>query len=118
MEPERKISAVAGPILQEGIGLALSRWSEPQLAVENEWGGRDSCRKAEQLVADIFSWFNHSTEPFYVDDLEDTLNEATLSLNTVAEDGSIEEVFLLYLTSSFRGTLDSILMEYDEMEKI
>nr|BDX99460.1 pre-rRNA-processing protein TSR2-like [Malus domestica] len=58
MEPERKLSAESRPILQEGIGLVLFRWSALQLAVENEWG---SCRKAEQLVADIFSWFNHST---------------------------------------------------------
>ncbi|KAM1644196.1 hypothetical protein ACFXTH_005607 [Malus domestica] len=95
MEPERKLSAESRPILQEGIGLVLFRWSALQLAVENEWG---SCRKAEQLVADIFSWFNHSTgfnrefEPFYVEDLEDTLTKATLSLNTMTEDGSIEEV--------------------------
>ncbi|XP_068311994.1 uncharacterized protein [Pyrus communis] len=92
MEPERKLSAEAGSVFQEGIGLVLSRWSALQLAVENEWGGRDSRRKAEQLVADIFSWFNHSTEPLYIDDSEDMLNEAMLSLNTMTEDGSIEEV--------------------------
>ncbi|KAB2616811.1 pre-rRNA-processing protein TSR2-like protein [Pyrus ussuriensis x Pyrus communis] len=76
MEPERKLSAEAGSLFQEGIGLVLSRWSALQLAVKNEWGGRDSRRKAEQLVADIFSWFNHSTEPLYIDDSEDMLNEA------------------------------------------
>ncbi|CAB4281851.1 unnamed protein product [Prunus armeniaca] len=92
MEAERKLSAEAGSILQEGIGLVLSRWSALQLAVENEWGGRDSRLKAEQLITDIFSWFNHSKEPLYIDDLEDMLNEAMLSLNTMTEDGSIEEV--------------------------
>ncbi|RXH85137.1 hypothetical protein DVH24_041905 [Malus domestica] len=73
MEPERKLSAESGLILQEGIGLVLSRWSALQLAVENEWGSL-------------------SEEPFYVEDLEDTLTKDTLSLNTMTEDGSIEEV--------------------------
>ncbi|KAK9941183.1 hypothetical protein M0R45_017802 [Rubus argutus] len=31
-------------------------------------------------------------EPLYIDDLEEMLNEAMLSLNTMIEDGSIEEV--------------------------
>ena len=45
MEPERKLSAEAGLILQDGIGLVLSRWSALQLAVENEWGGRAHAAK-------------------------------------------------------------------------
>ena len=60
MEPERKLSAEAGAVFQEGVGLVLSRWSALQLAIENEWGGRDSRLKAEQLVSDIISWVNHS----------------------------------------------------------
>ncbi|KAK9943039.1 hypothetical protein M0R45_008663 [Rubus argutus] len=92
MEPERKLSAEAGAVFQEGVGLVLSRWSALQLAVENEWGGRDSRLKAEQVISDIISWVNHSTEPLYIDDLEEMLNEAMLSLNTMTEDGSIEEV--------------------------
>ncbi|KAI5326576.1 PREDICTED: pre-rRNA-processing TSR2 [Prunus dulcis] len=92
MEAERKLSVEAEAIFREGVALVLSRWSALQLAVDNEWGGRDSRRKSEQLAADVFSWFAQSKEVLYIDDLEDILNEAMLSLNTVTEDGSIEEV--------------------------
>jgi pre-rRNA-processing protein TSR2 len=44
-------------VFQEGIGLVLSRWSALRTAVENEWGGPHSHGKAQQLAADIFSWF-------------------------------------------------------------
>jgi pre-rRNA-processing protein TSR2 len=30
------------------------------MAVENEWGGRDSRAKADQLAASILSWFTNS----------------------------------------------------------
>ncbi|CAN6582075.1 unnamed protein product [Malus baccata var. baccata] len=92
MEAERKLSADAEAIFREGIGLVLSRWSALQLAVDNEWGGRGSRQKSEQLAADAFSWFTQSAEILYIDDLEDILNEAMISLNTMTEDGSIEEV--------------------------
>ncbi|GLT90492.1 hypothetical protein SLE2022_084210 [Rubroshorea leprosula] len=88
----RQLTAESVPLFQEGIGLLLSRWSVLQLAVENEWGGRDSRRKAELLLSDVFSFFNNSKEPLYIDDLENILEESLLSLNTMAEDGSIEEV--------------------------
>ncbi|GLT90506.1 hypothetical protein SLE2022_084340 [Rubroshorea leprosula] len=88
----RQLTAESVPLFQEGIGLLLSRWSVLQLAVENEWGGRDSRRKAELLLSDVFSLFNNSKEPLYIDDLENILEESLLSLNTMAEDGSIEEV--------------------------
>ncbi|KAK9292880.1 hypothetical protein L1049_020861 [Liquidambar formosana] len=92
-----QLSAEAIPQLKEGISLVLSRWSALQMAVVNEWGGRDSRSKSEQLAEDIFSWFSHFKEPRYVDDLENLLDEAMLSLNTMIEDGSIEEVSLFTL---------------------
>ncbi|GLT59805.1 hypothetical protein SLA2020_326030 [Shorea laevis] len=88
----RQLTAESVPVFQEGIGLHLSRWSALQMAVENEWGGRDSRRKADLLVSDVFSFFANSKEPLYIDDLENILEESLLSLNTMAEDGSIEEV--------------------------
>ncbi|GKV07354.1 hypothetical protein SLEP1_g19147 [Rubroshorea leprosula] len=88
----RQLTAESVPVFQEGIGLLLSRWSALQMAVENEWGGRDSRRKADLLVSDISSFFANSKEPLYIDDLENILEESLLSLNTMAEDGSIEEV--------------------------
>ncbi|KAA0038692.1 pre-rRNA-processing protein TSR2 [Cucumis melo var. makuwa] len=88
----RLLPADAFPLFQEGIGLVLSRWSALQLAVENEWGGRDSRRKVELLCSDIFTWFTQNKEQLYIDDLETILDEAMLSLNTQVDDGSIEEV--------------------------
>ena len=33
------------------------RWTALCLAVESEWGGRESRQKAEQMYQDILSWF-------------------------------------------------------------
>ncbi|KAF2298524.1 hypothetical protein GH714_023963 [Hevea brasiliensis] len=90
--PIKHLSADSLPLFQEGIFLVLSRWSALQLAVGNEWGGRGSAQLADQLRSNIFSWFTQSKEPHYIDDLESILDEGMLSLNTMIEDGSIEEV--------------------------
>ncbi|RVW70252.1 hypothetical protein CK203_056196 [Vitis vinifera] len=87
-----QLSEEATHHLQQGIVMLLSQWSALQMAVHNEWGGRQSSQLADQLALDIFSWFTHSREPLYIDDLENILDEAMLSLNTMTEDGSIEEV--------------------------
>lgn len=34
-----------------------SRWTALMLAVENEWGGRESRRKADELYDNILAWF-------------------------------------------------------------
>ena len=79
--------------LEQGISAVLSRWNGLEMAVQNQWGGRDSTRKAQQLSADILSWFSQSKAPRYVEDLENLLHERMLlSFNTDIEDGSIEEV--------------------------
>ncbi|OIW16893.1 hypothetical protein TanjilG_01758 [Lupinus angustifolius] len=88
----RRLKGDSVPIFSEAIGLILYRWSALRTAVENEWGGRDSRLKADQLAADLLSWFTHSKEPLYIDDLENMLEEAMLSLNVEVEDGSVEEV--------------------------
>ncbi|KAF6164597.1 hypothetical protein GIB67_032825 [Kingdonia uniflora] len=81
------------PLFSEGINLVLSLWTALQMAVQNEWGGRNSRERLEQLAADIFSWFSQASASFYIDDLESVLDEAMLlSFNTGIEDGSIEEV--------------------------
>lgn len=56
----RELTAEAMPIFREGVYLVLSRWSALRMAVENEWGGRDSHYKADQLASDIISWFTQS----------------------------------------------------------
>ncbi|KAL3728147.1 hypothetical protein ACJRO7_032839 [Eucalyptus globulus] len=125
--PPRQLPEPAVPIFREGVALTLSRWSALQMAVDNEWGGRNSRQRADELGHDIFTWFTQSKgndtapitpevfrivrsafrfaercnffflflirlEPLYIDDLEDRLYEAMIALNTVAEDGSVEEV--------------------------
>jgi pre-rRNA-processing protein TSR2 len=54
------LSPQAAAALQEGIGLVFGRWTALQMAVENQWGGRDSRAKADQLAASILSWFANS----------------------------------------------------------
>ncbi|KAL6970433.1 hypothetical protein U1Q18_030133 [Sarracenia purpurea var. burkii] len=80
-------------LLRDRISSLLSRWSGLQLAIQNEWGGRDSLKKSHQLASDILAWISQSKEPLYVEDLENLLYESLLlSFNTDIEDGSIEEV--------------------------
>lgn len=60
MENRLQLSAEGVSQLQEGINLLLSRWSALQMAVDNEWGGRDSRQKPQQLAVDIFSLLTQS----------------------------------------------------------
>ncbi|XP_020214866.1 pre-rRNA-processing protein TSR2 homolog [Cajanus cajan] len=92
MEGSRRLQGQSIGVFSEGIGLVLFRWSALQTAVENEWGGRESRVKADQLACEILSWFTQSKEPLYIDDLEDLLDQGMLSLNVEVEDGSVEEV--------------------------
>lgn len=78
---------------EEGVRLILSSWMALQMAVQNEWGGRDSRQKEQKFVADIVAWLTHSTETRYIDELEEMLDEnMILSFSTETEDGSLEEV--------------------------
>ncbi|OEL21984.1 hypothetical protein BAE44_0016996 [Dichanthelium oligosanthes] len=54
------ISAEASAALGEGIKLVFGRWTALQMAVENQWGGRDSRAKADELGASVLSWFCNS----------------------------------------------------------
>ncbi|XP_014491034.1 uncharacterized protein LOC106753694 [Vigna radiata var. radiata] len=92
MEGARRLQGQSIAVFNEGIGLLLFRWSALRTAVENEWGGRESRVKADQLVTNVLSWFTQFKEPLYIDDLEDILDQGMLSLNVEVEDGSIEEV--------------------------
>jgi hypothetical protein len=56
----RQLSTEALGVLREGIDLVFSRWWALQMAVQNEWGGPDSSRKADQLFYDVVSWFTQS----------------------------------------------------------
>ncbi|KAI7751220.1 hypothetical protein M8C21_021289 [Ambrosia artemisiifolia] len=87
-----QLTAEAVNQLREGIDLLLGRWSALQMAIQNEWGGRDTRQKAQQLAVDVYRWLIKPAEALYVDELENLLDDFMLSLNTEIDDGSIEEV--------------------------
>ncbi|XP_076925686.1 uncharacterized protein LOC143588615 [Bidens hawaiensis] len=87
-----QLTAEAGNELREGIELLLGRWSALQMAIQNEWGGRDTRQKAQQLTLDVYQWLIRPSEGLYVDELENLLDDFMLSLNTEIDDGSIEEI--------------------------
>lgn len=107
----QQLTAEAAAQLQEGIGLVLSRWTALQMAIENEWGGRGTRDKSNQLNLDIFSAFTQSKEKVYMDDIEEILDEFMISLNTEVNDGSLEEVAekLMYMHEEcLEGNFNSI----------
>ncbi|KMZ56704.1 putative Pre-rRNA-processing protein TSR2 [Zostera marina] len=104
MDPEYTIAVPLTPahflftpdsllLLKEGIHLVFSRWSSIQMAVTNEWGGRDSRLKYDEFCTSIISWFSNCREEPDIHDLEDLIDDNMVnSFNTYIEDGSIEEV--------------------------
>ncbi|KAG8374119.1 hypothetical protein BUALT_Bualt11G0097800 [Buddleja alternifolia] len=105
------LMAAAAAALEEGINLLLSRWAALRMAVENEWGGRDSIQKSQQLGHQLFHILTQSKEQVYIDDLEDMLDEFMLSLNTEIGDGSIEEIaekMMVMREECLEGKFDSI----------
>lgn len=59
---DQKVAVVdpISPDFRKAISSVLSRWNGLEMAVQNQWGGRDSTHKAQQLSADILSWFSQS----------------------------------------------------------
>ncbi|KAF3664108.1 putative SUN domain-containing protein 2-like [Capsicum annuum] len=109
----QQLTAEAAAQLQEGIGMVLSRWTALQMAIENEWGGRGTREKSNQLNIDIFFAFSQSKEQVYMDDIEEILDEFMISLNTEVNDGSLEEVAekLMYMHEEcLDGNFNSIKM--------
>ncbi|WVZ60057.1 hypothetical protein U9M48_010124 [Paspalum notatum var. saurae] len=87
------ISAEGSAALCEGIKLVFGRWTALQMAVENQWGGRDSRAKADQIGASILSWFCNSKGPHYFEDLVDMMYDSiSESFNADFEDNSVEEI--------------------------
>ncbi|KAI7752684.1 hypothetical protein M8C21_029217 [Ambrosia artemisiifolia] len=92
MDVPAQLTPEAANQLREGIDLLLGRWSALQMAILNEWGGRDTRPKAQQLSVNVYQWLIKPSEGLYVDELEDLLDDFMLSLNTEIDDGSIEEI--------------------------
>lgn len=56
------LTAEAAAQLQEGINLVISRWAALRMAVANEWGGRDSLQKSQQLGHHLFHRLTQSKD--------------------------------------------------------
>ncbi|KAI5655930.1 hypothetical protein M9H77_24723 [Catharanthus roseus] len=106
-----KLTAEADQQFQEGIDLLFSRWTALQMAVQNQWGGPHSHLRARQIISDVFSLLTQSKERVYIDDVEDMLEEAMLSLSVEVDDGSIEEIaekLMLMHEECLEGNFSSI----------
>ncbi|KAI3799797.1 hypothetical protein L1987_35100 [Smallanthus sonchifolius] len=106
-----QLTSEAANQLREGIDLLLGRWSALQMAIQNEWGGRDTRQKAQQLTVDVYQWLIRPSEALYVDELENLLDDFMLSLNTEIDDGSIEEIadnLMIMLEECLEGNFASI----------
>ncbi|KAL7090553.1 hypothetical protein ACP275_12G048700 [Erythranthe tilingii] len=86
------MAAEAAAQLLEGINLVLSRWTALRMVIENEWGGRGSLQKSQQLGGDIFRLLTQSKEEVSIRHVDDMLYDFMDTLNTDIEDGSIEEI--------------------------
>ncbi|KAH6807463.1 hypothetical protein C2S51_028571 [Perilla frutescens var. frutescens] len=107
----RSLTAEAAAQFRDGINLVLSRWAALRMAVENDWGGRDSLKKPQQLADDLFYLLTQSKEKVYIEDVEDVLDEFMLSLNTEIGDNSDEEVaekLMVMHEECLDGNFDSI----------
>ncbi|KAI3983592.1 hypothetical protein MKX01_000604 [Papaver californicum] len=72
--PPKVLTPLSLSAFSEGISLVLSLRTALQMAIQNEWGGRDS-------------------QPLYIDDLEEILSDTmTLSFNVELDDGSEKEL--------------------------
>ncbi|KAJ0253820.1 hypothetical protein HA466_0114360 [Hirschfeldia incana] len=87
------LTAEEEAVLKEGIHLELSQWTAMKAAVDNGWGGRDSHEKANRTLFTVVDYFIHLKDPTNgFDGLADILENGLYELNTVADDGSLEEV--------------------------
>eukprot|EP00903_Cladosiphon_okamuranus_P012918 g12061.t1 len=75
-----------------GVKAALNQWTALRLAVENNWGGGDSERKAALLEEGLMNLFKTKKE-IYKDEVEDFLADfLDDSFSTYAEDDSPAQV--------------------------
>ncbi|CAM9206340.1 unnamed protein product, partial [Scytosiphon promiscuus] len=73
---------------QGGVKSALNQWTALRLAVENNWGGGDSERKAAILEEELMNLFRTKKE-IYKDEVEDFLSDfLDDNFSTYAEDDS------------------------------
>ncbi|CAI8607102.1 unnamed protein product [Vicia faba] len=77
----------------EGISHILNRWSAVRTAVDSMWGGNNSHLKAQELIADVCSWFAQTRGPFYIDDLKTFIHEGMNdAFDLEINDGSDQDI--------------------------
>lgn len=54
------MTAEAAAQFGDGINMVLHRWAALRMAVENEWGGRGSLQKAQELGQNLFNFLSQS----------------------------------------------------------
>ncbi|CAM9706253.1 unnamed protein product [Ectocarpus fasciculatus] len=95
---------------QGGVKSALNQWTALRLAVENNWGGGDSERKAALLEEGVMNMFKTKKE-IYKDEVENFLADfLDDSFSTYAEDDSPAQVAMMLVEMfSQCGRLDYTL---------
>ncbi|CBN73910.1 conserved unknown protein [Ectocarpus siliculosus] len=95
---------------QGGVKSALNQWTALRLAVENNWGGGDSERKAALLEEGVMNMFKTKKE-IYKDEVENFLADfLDDNFSTYAEDDSPAQVAMMLVEMfSQCGRLDYTL---------
>lgn len=52
-----QLQADRQPLFEEGVTLVFRRWTALLLALEMQWGGKESAQKAQDLYEQTVSWF-------------------------------------------------------------
>ncbi|KAN0030317.1 hypothetical protein ACTA71_010079 [Dictyostelium dimigraforme] len=79
-------------IFDQSVVRIFKEWTALQLAIANEWGGRTTSERAEDMRQDILDLFLMGKQ-VYSDQIEKILDEClSQDLNTVAEDDSCRQV--------------------------
>ncbi|KAK5575545.1 hypothetical protein RB653_006678 [Dictyostelium firmibasis] len=79
-------------IFDQAVLRIFKEWTALQLAITNEWGGRTTSERAEDMRQDVLDLFLMGKQ-VYPDQIEKILDEClSQDLNTVAEDDSCKQV--------------------------
>ena len=48
------------PLFEEGVTLVFRRWTALLLALDMQWGGKDSAQKAQDIYEHTIFWFRNN----------------------------------------------------------
>eukprot|EP01132_Coremiostelium_polycephalum_P005261 gene5261-6549_t len=99
-------------IFEQATLRVFKQWTALQLALANEWGGKNTADKIEEMRQDVIDLFLVG-KPVYRDQIESILDECmSQDLNTVAEDGSyreVAEIIIQCFNLAMQGQFDQIV---------